>query len=142
MANLKKGDLRKVKGGQPNYKTLVQKFFHLNHKMQEFRHEEGIFMPDSMIIKIKGVEVEAFEISEKKREDEALAFAKKVSEGGTKDSIILVGYFTENGQIRHAPFTKFIKTEEFGGEGAKKENMGNKFEKEFPTLIQTIPLTF
>lgn len=136
MANLKKGDLSKIKGGQPNYKTLVQKFFHLNHKMQEFRHEEGIFMPDSMIIKINGVEVDAFEISEKKRVDEALTFVKKVSEGGTKDSIILVGYFTENGQIRHAPFTKFIKTEEFGGEGAKKENMGNKFEKEFLWSMQ------
>tara|TARA_B100001778_G_C18540465_1_gene608018 strand:- start:79 stop:1281 length:1203 start_codon:yes stop_codon:yes gene_type:complete len=131
VANLKKGDLAKVKNGQPNYKTLVDKFFHLNNKMQEFRHEEGLFMPDSMVIKIDNEEVDAFEISEGDRVDEVLYYAEKVANGGRTDNIILVGYFTENGSIRHAPITKFVKTEEFGGEGAQKENAGNKFEKEF-----------
>ena len=40
----------------------VDKFFHLNNKMQEFRHEEGLFMPDSMIFKIDNEEVDAFQI--------------------------------------------------------------------------------
>lgn len=127
MANLKKDDLNK----RDNDKLLVNKFFHLENKMQEFRHEEGIFIPDAMVIKVNGEEVDAYEISEKNRAAEALAWVQQVANGGSKDSIILVGYFTENGQIRHAPLTKFVKTEEFGGEGAKKVNAGNQFEEEF-----------
>jgi hypothetical protein len=127
MANLKKDDLNK----RGNDTLFVNKFFHLQHKMREFRHEEGIFIPDSMVIKINNDEVEAFEISESDRAAEVLSYVQKVANGGRNDNIILVGYFTENGQIRHAPLTKFVKTEEFGGEGAKKENAGNKFEKEF-----------
>ena len=127
MSNLKKDDL----GKRSNDKLLVNKFFHLDGKMQEFRHEEGIFMPDSMVIQIDGDEVEAFEINEKDRAAEALAYVQKVMNGSRNDNIILVGYFTENGVIRHAPITKFVKTEEFGGAKGKKENAGNKFEREF-----------
>jgi len=128
MSNLKKDDLTK----RGNDEIFVNKFFHLKNRMQEFRHEEGLFMPDSMVIQINGDEVEAFEISEKDRADEALVNVKRVAYGKNRnDNIILVGYFTENGQIRHAPITKFVKTEEFGGAKGKKENAGNKFEKEF-----------
>jgi len=131
MANLTKKDLLKVKKGQPNYQTLIEKFFHLNHKMQEFRHEEGIFIPDTMVIQINNEEVEAYQTNEQDKAPEVLAYIQRIINGGRTDNIILVGHFTENGQIRHAPITKFVKTEEFGGEGAQKENMGNKFEKEF-----------
>lgn len=127
MSNLKKDDLNK----RGNDRLFANKFFHLDNKMQEFRHEDGLFTPDSMVIQIDGDEVEAFEISEKHKVEEVVSYLKKVANGGRKDNVILVGYFTENGTIRHAPLTKFIKTEEFGGEGAKKENAGNKFEREF-----------
>jgi hypothetical protein len=106
MANLKKDDLNK----RGNDTLFVNKFFHLQHKMREFRHEEGIFIPDSMVIKINNDEVEAFEISESDRAAEVLSYVQKVANGGRNDNIILVGYFTENGQIRHAPLTKFVKT--------------------------------
>ncbi len=127
MANLKKDDLNKRKNDQ----TFVDKFFHLNDRMQEFRHEEGLFVPDSMVIQIDGEEVDAYEIGEDDRAGEALANVRRVATGNRNDNLILVGYFRENGAIRHAPITKFVKTEEFGGAKGKKENAGNKFEKEF-----------
>ena len=128
MSNLNKIHLAKEK----NDEIFVNKFFHLKNRMQEFRHEEGLFMPDSMVIQIDGDEVEAYEISEKHKAEEALVNVKRVIYGNNrKDNIILVGYFTENGQIRHAPITKFVRTEEFGGAKGKKENAGNKFEREF-----------
>ena len=49
MSNLKKDDLTK----RGNDEIFVNKFFHLKNRMQEFRHEEGLFMPDSMVIQIK-----------------------------------------------------------------------------------------
>ena len=128
MANLQKSTFQNA---DDRLQRFVDKFFHLNHAMQEFRHEEGLFMPDSMVMQVNGDEVEAFEISEPNRAVEALTWIRDIMNGGKKDTVILVGTFTDNGRIRHAPFTKFVKTEEFGGEGPNKVNAGNKFEEEF-----------
>jgi len=119
------------KGNAERLQLFVDKFFHLNHRMQEFRHEEGIFMPDSMVIKQGGQEIEAFEVSEVQRAVECLGWVTDIMNGAQNDSVILVGHFTDNGRIHHAPFTKFVKTEEFGGEGANRINAGNRFEEEF-----------
>ena len=75
MSNLKKDDLNK----RGNDRLFANKFFHLDNKMQEFRHEDGLFTPDSMVIQIDGDEVEAFEISEKHKVEEVVSYLKKVA---------------------------------------------------------------
>ena len=124
-------------GKRGNDETLVKKFFHQDHMMNLFLHKEGQFTPEALVIKINGEEVEAYESDESDRMSEALTYIRQiVSNKNTRDSISFTGKFTKSGQIKTAKLTEFLKTEEFGGQGAKKVNAGNLFEKEFEHSLQ------
>ena len=138
MAQPKFGALSKATlGKRGNDENLVNKFFHREHMMNLFLHKEGQFTPEALVITIDGQEVEAYESDESDRWQEALTYIRNVvSRGNTRDNIHFTGRFTKSGQIKTAKLTEFLKTEEFGGQGAKKVNAGNLFEKEFEHSLQ------
>ena len=131
MAQPKFGKITKdTLGKRGNDENLVNKFFHREHMMNQFLHKDGQFTPEALVITIDGDEVEAYEPDEGDRWEEALTYFRSVvSRKNTRDNIHFTGKFTKSGQIHTAKLTEFLKTEEFGGQGAKKVNAGNLFEK-------------
>mgnify|MGYP003115902071 CR=1 FL=1 len=123
---LKKADL----GKRSNDENFVNKFFHQEGMMNEWRHEDGMFVPEALVIIQDGNEIQAYEPDEKEKISEALMYVKHMlSRGVNSDSLAFSGRFTKSGKISTQKFTKFFKTEEFGGKGAYK-NLGNAFEED------------
>ena len=131
--SLKKSDL----GKRGNDENLVNKFFHKDNMMNLFLTEEGQFTPEALVITLDGDEVEAYQADEDERIDEALTYIRNIlARKNNRDGISFTGRFTKSGKIHTAKITQLLKTEEFGGQGAKKVNAGNQFEKDFEHSLQ------
>ena len=116
--------------------TLVKKFFHQDGLMNIFAcktpSQEGQFIPEAMVFQVDGDEVAAFQSDQSEDYEEALARVQEnMNLKGTRNKILFTGKWKNDNQVATVSLTNFIKTEEFGGQGAKRPNLGIQFEKDF-----------
>ena len=116
--------------------TLVKKFFHQDGLMNIFAcktsSQEGQFIPEAMVFQVDGDEVAAFQSDQSEDYEEALARVQEnMNLTGVRNKILFTGKWKNDNKVETVSLTNFIKTEEFGGQGAKKPNLGIQFEKDF-----------
>ena len=115
---------------------LVKKFFALDGLMNVFSckkpSQEGQFIPEAMVFMVDGDEIAAFQKDQKEDYEEALARVQEnMNLSGQRNKILFTGNWKNDNKVETLSLTDFLKTEEFGGQGAKKVNLGIQFENDF-----------
>ena len=94
--------------------------------------QEGQFIPEAMVFQVDGDEVAAFQSDQSEDYEEALSRVQEnMNLTGVRNKILFTGKWKNDNKVETVSLTNFIKTEEFGGQGAKKPNLGIQFEKDF-----------